>query len=174
MAQRQSSVRRFIQLTDVPQSYTGLGNRIVSVKGTENGLETIPQSAGPVATFLSLTDTPGSYAGASNVMVKVNSAANALVFADSSVLVVNANVLLTRANDIILINAGIGNVTVTLPDATTIAGHIYNIKRVDLTTNIVQLVSGVGQVIEGFTNYLFNTQYQSVTLVAATGNYYII
>ena len=176
MASRTGGTKRFIQLTDVPQSYAGLGNRIVSVKGLENGLETIPQSAGPVSTFVALTDTPGSYAGAGNISVKVNPAANALVFADSSVLTTPVSVLLTRANDIILANAGGFNITITLPDALTIAGHIYHIKRIDnnLSMTVKIALSVVGQTIDGVSEYPLNVQYQSVSLLASGGVYYII
>jgi len=175
MAQRQTGIKRFTQLVDCPQSYTGLGNRLVSVKGTENGLETVAQSVGPVSTFLALSDTPASYAGAGHMTVRVNVAENALEFADESVLVTNITLTLTRADNIILVNAALGDITITLPGAGTITGHVYNIKRIDSSTSIVKIVPSVGgQTIDGAANYLLNVQYQSVTLVASGGVYYII
>lgn len=80
MAQFQKGRFPFTQLTDVPNSYVGLANRIVSVKGTQDGLETIAPAAAGVTTFLALTDTPASYFGAAGNHVMVNLAENALIF----------------------------------------------------------------------------------------------
>lgn len=166
--------KRFIQLTDVPQSYTGLGNRIVTVKGTEDGLETIPQSFGPVSTFLVLTDTPNTYAGASSKYVKVNPAANGLEFVYFPIRTTLINTTLTVDDYTVLINATGGNTTVTLPDATTVTGIIYNIKKVDVTTNIVTISAVGGQTIDNILSQTLTVQFQSMTIQSNGSNWWIL
>lgn len=166
--------KRFIQLTDVPQSYTGLGNRIVTVKGTEDGLETIPQSFGPVSTFLVLTDTPNTYAGASSKYVKVNPAANALEFVYFPIRTSLIDTTLTINDYTVLVNATGGNTTVTLPDAATVTGIIYNIKKKDTTINIVTISAVGGQTIDNTPNQTLTVPYQSITIQSDGANWWVI
>ena len=63
----------FEDLTDTPDNYTGAGDKIVSVKADESGLEFIDApTGGGVATFSELTDTPISYTGSANNILTVN------------------------------------------------------------------------------------------------------
>jgi len=174
MSNIQTGRKPFIQLTDVPNSYVGLGNRIVTVKGTEDGLETIPQSAGTVTTFLALTDTPASYAGASSKYVKVNPAANALEFVYFPLRSQAVNAILTVNDFTLLMDASGGTRTATLPSAATVTGIIYNIKKIDTSGNIVTITTIGGQTIDGASTYSLTVQYQSVTIQSDGSNWFII
>lgn len=164
----------FIQLTDVFQSYAGLGNRIVTVKGTQDGLETIPQSTVTPTTFLALTDTPASYVGASSKFVKVNPAANALEFVYFPLRSQNTDAILTVNDYTILMDASLGNRTVTLPNASTVTGIIYNIKKTDSSGNFVTITATGGQTIDGNGTFALTVQYQSITIQSDGSNWFII
>ena len=74
----------FEDLTDTPDNYTGAGDKIVSVKADESGLEFIDApTGGGVATFSELTDTPISYTDASGKMVVVNGAEDGLEYVEA-------------------------------------------------------------------------------------------
>ncbi|HHT9120342.1 MAG TPA: hypothetical protein ACFYD3_07355 [Candidatus Hypogeohydataceae bacterium YC41] len=69
----------FKDLRDVPKDYTGQGNRIVTVKPTEDGLA-FTDTLTPVSDFLGLIDTPNTYTGQGGKLAAVNSAETALEF----------------------------------------------------------------------------------------------
>lgn len=72
------SVANFPDLNDVPNSYTGNGGKVVSVKAGEDGLEFTTASS--VDEFTDLNDTPSSLSGQSLKLVRVNSGETALEF----------------------------------------------------------------------------------------------
>jgi hypothetical protein len=175
MASRSGGVNRFTQLADVPQSYVGLGNQLVTVKGTENGLETIPQSGGPVTTFLSLTDCPHSYAGTAGQHPEVNTAENALIFKFYGIRNVNVNAVVIAGDYTIIMDASGGDRTVGIVDATTNTGRILNIKRFDASLNTLTIFPIVGgQTIEFVNKYLLTSKGQSITIQSDGANWYII
>jgi probable HAF family extracellular repeat protein len=61
---------------------------------------------------------------------------------------VTGNTTLTASNTVVLVDASHGNVTVTLPDATTNSGRYYVIKRTTLA-NAVVIKPQSGQTVEG-------------------------
>jgi len=61
---------------------------------------------------------------------------------------VTANVTLTASNTVVLVDSTGGNVTVTLPDATTNTGRYYVIKRTDGAHSVTIQAQG-GQTVEG-------------------------
>lgn len=74
-----SGITAFIDLTDVPASYTGQTGKMVAVNATENALEfAVPPSG--ATTFIGLTDAPASYTGQTGKIVAVNATENALEF----------------------------------------------------------------------------------------------
>lgn len=75
----QEQVVNFNNLLDVPNSYTGHANKLVSVKADESGLEFITK----ISTFLALTDTPNDFTDDGGKAVRVNAAANALEFVEN-------------------------------------------------------------------------------------------
>lgn len=176
MAERSGGVKRFTQLTDCPQSYTGLGNRIVSVKGSETGLETIPQSAGPVSTFLALTDTPGSYAGAGGQFVLVNAATNGLVFGYFGIRTTAIDISALQTDYTILVNASVGERIIRISPSAHVNGKILNIKKTDITANIVRVRSQLLFNIEGEAEYILTVPNESITIQYenTTSSWYII
>lgn len=75
----------FIELNDVPSTYSGQGGKLVKVNSGETGLEF---GDAPASTFTGLSDTPSSYSGAAGKIVRVNSTPDGLVFDDVPVVVI--------------------------------------------------------------------------------------
>lgn len=73
---------------------------------------------------------------------------------------------LTKVDSTIIADATGGPFTIFLPSATTNRGHIFNIKKVDATANIVTIDAAGVQNIDGALTYSLNIQYQSVTIIA--------
>lgn len=81
-----------------------------------------------------------------------------------------ANYTATFADDIITMDATGGNRTVTLPTASTVKGQSFFVKKIDVSANTVTVVG----TIDGVTNKVLSTQYQSVTVISNGTDYYIV
>jgi len=67
-----------------------------------------------------------------------------------------------------------GNVTVTLPDATTVtADTVFTVKRISAGANTLTVTTGGGN-IDGSATHLIPTQYASYSYVSDGENYWII
>lgn len=70
-----SSIDKFTQLTDVPDSYVGQAGKVVKVASGENGVEfvALPTPTPGVTTLTGLTDVPDAYTGQAGKVVTVKS-----------------------------------------------------------------------------------------------------
>ncbi len=73
---------------------------------------------------------------------------------------------LTTDNSVVLVDAAAGAVAVALPAASTVAGRVFNIKRLDGTVNTVTVDPDGAELIDGATTAALTIQYESVTLVS--------
>jgi hypothetical protein len=64
----------------------------------------------------------------------------------NSIRTETTNYTAVTADETILVNAAGGNVVITLPNATSIKGKKYNVKKIDVTGNTVQVISAGGTV----------------------------
>lgn len=74
----------------------------------------------------------------------------------------------------LLANASVAGFTVNLPEASSIAGRIYTIKKTDPTANAVTIDGNASQTIDGATTASIITQYQAITVQAFNSNWLII
>jgi len=65
------------------------------------------------------------------------------------------------------------NITITLPDASTVTNKIYNVKKVDNSSYTVTIDTVSSQTIDGETMREINVQYETIT-VQSTGNEWVI
>jgi hypothetical protein len=84
-----------------------------------------------------------------------------------------SNQTLTSNDGVALVNATTGNITITLPNPSTVVGRIYYIKKVDSSSNSVILNPGA-YLLDGASSFSFNIQYQSFTIVASSTGYFIL
>ncbi|MDD2805937.1 MAG: hypothetical protein PHV33_10310 [Elusimicrobiales bacterium] len=80
------------------------------------------------------------------------------------VRVVAADYVLTEADVTVLVDASLGDVTVTLPPAAGAVGRVYKVKRIDSDPGAtsVTLAASAGETIEGQASGDISTQFQSV------------
>lgn len=75
------------------------------------------------------------------------------------------NYTITSNDKVILINASVGNLIVTLPNITGISGRAYTIKKIDSSIYNVTIKPNSTELIDGQVNLTFSTQYQSYDLI---------
>ena len=75
---------------------------------------------------------------------------------------------------VVLADASGGNVTITLPTATTTAGYKFDIKRIDGSANTCNIVRSGSDTIDGLTSYPLPVQYTAVTAVSNGSGWYIL
>lgn len=80
---------------------------------------------------------------------------------------------LTLDNNIVLVNASSGPITITLTDATDGATR-FDIKKIDSSDNAVTIATQSSQTIDGQSGIIINTQYDSYTVVSNGENWFII
>lgn len=98
--------------------------------------------------------------------------------ANSNVAVISgSNATLSGTNDVVLVENLGANRTITLPDATAVPGKIYNIKKID-AGNTMYIKSIFSQTLDGVdidaAPHAVTVQFESLTIVSAAGNWWIL
>lgn len=83
-----------------------------------------------------------------------------------------SNYSVTIRDSVLLIDASLGNINLTLPGIVT-TGHTINIKKIDASANEV-IINGIGNTIDGDATKTITTQYNSITIVSDGSNWFII
>jgi len=84
------------------------------------------------------------------------------------------NITLTVANDLVLVDATGGNITVTLPSATIQPGKQIDIKKIDSSANIVTIATDGSETIDGTSTAVLSSQHDSVTVASDASNWWIL
>lgn len=133
-----------------------------------------------VSTFQNLVDTPDSYAGKKGKILAVKDTEDGLEFVskgDGSVYdikTVTSDYTVIDSDYTILVNATGGNITITLPSASSLQGSEFNIKKIDSSVNLVTVDGNGSETIDGSTTAIIETQYESITIQSDGSNWYII
>ena len=96
--------------------------------------------------------------------------------ANSGVRVVNtytSSQTLTSANDVVLVDASSGVVTITLPAASE-TGRQFEIKKIDSSANAVTIDPNGSELLDGATTAVINNQYESLTIVSDGSAWHIL
>lgn len=64
------------------------------------------------------------------------------------------------------VDAALGVKNITLPDASAVLGKKYVIKKVDASGNAVNVLTVLGQQIDGLTTWPLNAQYQTISIIS--------
>lgn len=136
--------------------------------GAEDGdLNFLTVLNGVVSSVMSLTSS-------GNVGIGTPSAPHSVLHVDGALATAistkTANYTLTSTDSIILADAAVASINVTLPSASGIAGRQYTIKRVDGSANTATVVGTV----DGVANYALSAQWKYVTVVSDGTNWMII
>jgi len=75
---------------------------------------------------------------------------------------------------VILADATAGNLTISLPQASTVPGHIYKIKKTDSNTNKVTIDPNGAETIDGSSTFDLISQYDVIELVSDGSGFLIV
>jgi hypothetical protein len=82
-----------------------------------------------------------------------------------AITVVNTDTLLDETYGTVLVNASSGTVAITLPAIADGFTKIYNIKKVDSSSNLVVITPQTGETIDGEDYFEINYQYDSYSII---------
>jgi hypothetical protein len=95
----------------------------------------------------------------------------------ASAAIYSVNNTFLSTDDVGLADTSSSNILFTLPDASTVPGHIYYFKKIH-TNNVLSIKSVSAQTLDGTdidaSPYTISIQYESVTIVSVSGNWYIL
>jgi hypothetical protein len=80
----------------------------------------------------------------------------------------------TEADSVLLVNAASDNIAISLPQASTVLGKRFDIKKIDSSAHTVTITTYGAETIDGSTTQLLANQYTSLTFVTDGSNWYII
>ncbi len=84
------------------------------------------------------------------------------------------NYTITSSDTVIFANATSGNVTITIPAASGLAGYRFYIKRVDGSANTVTVQRSGSDTIDGMTSFTLDLQYTALAVVSNGSAWYIL
>jgi hypothetical protein len=112
--------------------------------------------------------------GSSNQVLSVVSGLPAwrqVIFATASK---TANYTITSSDTVIFADCTSGNVTITLPTASSVSGYRFIVKRTDSSTNSVSVARSSSDTIDGATSHNLGAQYTTMSFVSDGSNWYIV
>ena len=86
----------------------------------------------------------------------------------------SADYTATVADEVFLVDATAGAVTVTLPSVSRLAGKSYTIKKTDASANAVTIDGDGSETIDGAATQSLASQWDSVTVVSDGSGWYIV
>ncbi len=87
---------------------------------------------------------------------------------------VTAATTLTENDDLLLVNTTGGGVAVNLPPVAGTRGKIYFIKKIDASANNVTLTDNASDLIDGAGTLVWNTQWQSYTVISSGATWNVV
>jgi len=73
---------------------------------------------------------------------------------------------LTSSDSVILADAVGGGFTLTLPTAVGLSGHVFHVKKIDVSANVVVIDGNGAETIDGAATVSISIQFQSYTMVS--------
>lgn len=123
-------------------------------------------------------DSSGTFvrlaAGADGKTLRVASGLPAWSDATLATATKTSSYTITGTDVVIFANATSGNVTITLPTASSFASYRFYVKRTDGAGNTCSVARSGSDTIDGQTSISLDTQYTSLTLVSDGSAWYII
>lgn len=74
----------------------------------------------------------------------------------------------------IIVDASGGNITITLPEASTCQGYEFTIKKIDSSVNTVTIDGDGAETIDDDTTQIISNQYDAITVTSDNSEWWII
>ena len=139
-------------IADISYRFT-LGNTGTDDFGFDGFLEQAPASTG---TFAEVTGSRLSSGEADDDIAATGLAVDTYTSAQT----------LTAANQMVLVDASSGAVTITLTAAAALTGEQFDINKIDVSGNAVTVDAAGSELINGSLTAVINAQYESITVVS--------
>jgi len=94
--------------------------------------------------------------------------------ASSPITAVNGNYIVLATDVYLLVDASGGNLTVTLPDPSTIPGQLFVVKKLDATGFTVTVVGVGGELIDGQASQVISDQYVALAALSNGVLWYLV
>lgn len=91
----------------------------------------------------------------------------------AQITTINSDTLLDTTHYTILVDTQSGNVTITLPNASTVSGKLYHIKKVTNINNVI-IDPYSTQMIDDLTTKTISVQWETITIQSNGNNWFII
>lgn len=91
-----------------------------------------------------------------------------------SIITKTADYTATEYDYTILCDATSGDITITLPDASFVNGHVYSVKKIDATTNAVTIAASGVDTIDGSVTTSTEIQWTSIFVQSNGANWYVL
>jgi hypothetical protein len=85
---------------------------------------------------------------------------------DIAIQSVSTNTSISGAAKLVKVDATSGNITITLPQASTVPGRIYRIKKMDSSANTVLIDGDGSELIDGVADFTIYDQYYCLSVVS--------
>ena len=92
----------------------------------------------------------------------------------ANVRTVSSNYTATSSDYVILVNAAGGDITISLPSASTVTGKLYSIVKIDATGNTVTIDPSGSETISGSTTIPLSDQWGGVKIISDGSNWVIV
>jgi hypothetical protein len=144
----------------------GYGFREAASALCDRNLVVMPQTQFPALGIGNLSGAAALDGTSSQAIVGVNES--------NQITVVSANYTATATDELILVNAAFGAVTVTLPTAVGVSGNPYTVKKIDASANAVTIATTAAQTIDGSATKVISAQYAQFVVASDGANWQII
>ena len=123
-----------------------------------SGANVFKQKAGVDLQFRSIKATSGI------AVTQLTNEISLATIMTTRVIATTSTALIT--DDLILVNASAGTVTVNLPAASTVPGKVYVIKKIDSSVNIMTIDPNGSETIDGLATMVIAIQYETLKIVS--------
>ena len=160
---------------DTAGGYVGVnggvgGGEINTASNIGGEYEVFAQKVGPDLQFRTLSEGVGVNITQTADTLQINATTGSSL--NVSTKISTYNVLPT--DDVILVDASGGTVTLNLPDATTVNGKVYNFKKIDSSAFQMIIDADGAQTIDDSLTQATSTQYESFTIISDGSAWYIL
>ena len=142
------------------------GGEANTASNVGSGANVFKQKAGVDLQFRSIKATSGI------AVTQLTNEISLATIMTTRVIATTSTALIT--DDLILVNASAGTVTVNLPAASTVPGKVYVIKKIDSSVNIMTIDPNGSETIDGLATMVIAIQYEALKIVSDGSVWWII